>query len=119
MSDALDIAAESDALTIARWCWPEEQWHQNYANVLPSTAGGIGFDDTSMDDPDGYFAVSDAERVVIERGHGRAYGLALLDHLDIGITAWCSDHAEVIATAPLDARMRALAATIRAVQDSA
>ena len=54
-----------------------------------------------------------AEAVLIARGLGHSYARALLDHLDIGIHAWCVDHADTIAHASLAARVRAMAAVVR------
>ena len=102
------------ALRIARWCWPERQWISNPDNIDHAIAysedpHGWYWDATELDD------VRAAEQVVIERGLAEEYGRALCiatkaiicidDDLQYdGIAA--------IATAPLDARVRALLTVI-------
>jgi hypothetical protein len=117
--DALPTASASDALLIARWCWPgveyrEDEWG-NAVEVLDCQNLFLRND---------WRAIHHAERILIERGHAEAYGKALMQQDGIEIH-YCdsnsmSDHefcaeAAKLATAPLDARVRALAATIRAL----
>lgn len=119
----------SDALTIARFCWPERSWRHDTDGIAPDDvviSDGPEFaiyrDFTEIDD------VRVAELAVIERGLAKEYGKALLVELGMrgqeGDGSWTIsmlpgiDHAK-LATAPLDARVRALAAVIRAQEEKA
>lgn len=116
----------NDALTVARWCWPQE---------LPD--GWIWCDDGTYSlaifDPDSadcngndqaLHGVRDAERVLIERGHADAYGKAIARELDqesylpgasfAVTTSWFM--LAMIATLSPAARIRAMAAVIRTLE---
>lgn len=56
--------------------------------------------------------VTQAERVLVERGHQEAYGLALMNAL--GTVILTKRGAAALATAPLDVRIRAILSVIRA-----
>ena len=105
------------ALRIVRWCWPERVWVRDPDGIDPDLAYSDGppfsiyRDFTERDD------VAHAERVVIERGLAEDYGCALVDELGFGgppgpdgpslYEVWGK-----IATAPIEARVRALLAVI-------
>jgi hypothetical protein len=100
------------ALVIARWCWPNEPWNLS-ANMRLATGAITGrpFYPDRMDD------VHAAELVVIERGLAEEYGRALA--FDLWPTEpkpkfTFSIALALAATAPLDARVRALVAAIEA-----
>jgi hypothetical protein len=117
---------ESDALTVAKWCWPTIGWRPgrhgdiNYAaadcnlNALGSRVWSPLQDANDA---------NCAERVLIERGLASAYGKALLQQDGIEIhycdshsmsdPEFCAESAK-LATASLDARVRAMAAVVRA-----
>lgn len=118
----------SAALVIARWCWPELPWEQAISDVQDVRTEVAGEVQALMDcDKCGHADdrfwnahdakdVTAAERILIERWHADAYGMALCDdfewvHADLSM-------AEVakIATAPLDARVRAMAAVIEKLE---
>lgn len=119
--------SDSDALTIARWCWPGRTWREGRYGVDDigiETADGFRF----KDDPKSLLVtrpedVHAAERVLIERGHAEAYGLAL-HALVVCEQPWdgkrgiipdiTANEIAQLATAPLDARVRAMVAVIRA-----
>ena len=118
---------ESDALIVAKWCWPEHDWSVMGVSPVGCKRGT----DTTMAyfEPKRWttdadlreFGVIDAERVVIERGLAEAYGKELA-YLAPGatetpssrpyLTIFYSDVA-AFATATQEARVRALAAVIR------
>lgn len=101
-----------DALTVARWCWPEpDEWTvSDMPYVIRDT------DDGRMPecfDPSSPHDVHEAEDVLIERGHAEAYGAWLTSELFGRQVVNTSERAALIATAPLDARVKAMAAVIR------
>jgi hypothetical protein len=59
--------------------------------------------------------VRNAERVLIERGHAEEYGRALIRELNL-YPLGSDEDAALCATAPLDARLRAMAAVIRGLE---
>ncbi len=124
-------AKESDALVVARWCWPSERWSET-AYVDRDGVRRVGalqgarptrFCSEEHED------VADAERVLIERGHAEAYGRALWVEVLDDVSSNEEEKADTrrsgmldihrgadfanLATAPLEARVRAMAATIR------
>lgn len=130
----------SDALTIARWCWPDCFWGEwpsgtqaikltgrNDANGNPiSIAEWWPADEDYCTRGATRESIADAERILIERGLESEYGHAIAIELqydsrgsDRGmflIEATEDDFAK-IATAPLAARVRAMAAVIRALEE--
>lgn len=120
-----------DALTVARWCWPEQTWGIDHKGQVYShgvqcfSCGHIewGKDGTKTHMLVTHADIADAERVLIERGMAEAYGfeLAKTCGLCVGYAPHyrgnmerdlCLAYAKA-ATASLDARVRAMAATIR------
>lgn len=103
----------SAALTIARWCWPEEYW-KTYGDESDSCLFGTESDFSADDWSD----VNAAELVLIERGHAEAYGRALWERTaDVPRNTpgmWMKY--ALIATAPLDARVRAMSAVIEKLE---
>jgi hypothetical protein len=99
----------SDALTVARWCWPDDDdWTSAWREQE------LGDEDRLQ--------ISEAERILIERGHGAAYGRALWEELrsslpdrvrapELKEDQW--EQMAAIATAPRAVRLRAMAETIR------
>jgi hypothetical protein len=93
------MSDESDALTIAKF---------------------VGYLTPERFDPELHDNVRDAERVLIERGYGDKYGQALCGEV-LGLEGAHPDNvylptmadATKLATSPLDARVRAMAAVIR------
>lgn len=106
------MSDESDALVIARWCWPEpDEWTvSDMPWVIRDTDDGQTPD---CFDPSSPHDIADAERVLIERGHAEAYGRALAFELSIDGYDDLWEFCAAAATAPLDARVKAMAATIR------
>lgn len=112
----------NDALTIARWCWPDaNEWRMSETGdwALRDTDDGRLPDSF---DPSIPYDVIYAEEVVIERGLRRQYGNEL--HKIVAEESGVGDFPDgdwdaTIATAPLDARVRAMAAAIRARSDPA
>jgi hypothetical protein len=123
----------SDALDIARWCWPEGTWKlragktglgvfavrvDDYLRTPAGESGGVPIYECSAQTTFQQGSVHDvaaAEAVVIERGLAKAYGCALLTELSQEQLEGFSGFEELarIATAPLAARVRALAAVVR------
>lgn len=115
----------SDALTIARWCWPSiEAWVQDGdASPACSCEKCVGFQFRSYDSDDHcpsgvrWYGVAAAESILIERGLAWNYGdaLAAILFADPRSNAMrFSEQFTMFATAPLAARVRAMAAVIRA-----
>jgi hypothetical protein len=98
----------SDAQLVAKWCWPNEDWQRLCAENGP-------------DFPFRWGGLHGAERVVIERGLAEQYGAELVAALGLfgrdvrewPVSADGEDFAK-LATAPLEVRVRALAAVVRA-----
>lgn len=112
----------SDALTVARWCWGDRPWHMHTSeSVWPcwhqDQESAVFCGDYGAD-------VAAAERILIERGHGEAYGTALIREIAPpwpirGPTvsfAYLGEAACAFATAPLAVRLRAMAEVIRHLQ---
>lgn len=116
----------TDALKIARFCWPAREWvadDEKFVRSLPCSGQDMGF---TLDETDGAYCemlslplwrMRDAELVLIERGLADGYAWYLLDELDLytpkEINKDCVlDVAWKCATAPLDARVRAMVAVI-------
>ena len=118
---------DSDALTIARWAWPEYDWKPDIGpDPDPDFAWRTGKSATlsrtrsvtlswAADDANN---VTDVERLMVERGHGEEYAQALcravLSATDPWPRGW-EDFA-MIRTAPLASIVRALVATIRKLE---
>ena len=125
----------SDALTIARWCWPKYTWKEGIESEVYTEE--CGTDDSCWEfwpdeyggrpqdcEQNGRKGVSDAESVLIECGLAENYGNALCwelwgnkNHPEFKFRGdWApnlgADLAE-LATAPLNVRVRAMAAVIR------
>lgn len=105
---------ESDALTIARWCWADKPW-QHFSD----TACSAWTSTKSLD----WMAVDSWKEIhAAERGLAEEYGRALYHELsgedwDPGaLLEFFADQYTKTATAPLDARVRAMAAVIREAQ---
>jgi hypothetical protein len=112
----------SDALTVARFCWPENTWHATESYWCPHVARRIPALRSSRFEADNRSHVAEAERILIERGHGAAYGRALWEELrsslpdrvrapELKEDQW--EQMAAIATAPRAVRLRAMAETIR------
>ncbi len=108
---------ESDALTVARWCWPESTWI--LVHDEPMTSDGLVFSEGEHDSLDGWYAVEDAERVLVERGEVEAYGFALWLCLfgESAHDAYEGAEFAKIAMAAPEVRVRAMAAVIRALKE--
>lgn len=112
----------SDALTIARWCWRARQWSlspDNRVRTSPDIGSPACFDPSMMDghvsEFETEYGVSSAEAVLIERGLAEEYGNAICVELCVeGRGKDLGTQCAMIATAPLAARVCALAAVIRA-----
>lgn len=99
----------SDALVIARWRDPvifralDERSAKTVADTYAESARWI----------------AESERILIERGHGDAYGEALGCALLAKHDPWprCFEDIAQLATAPLGARVRAMAAVIRGLPE--
>ena len=102
----------SDALKIAKWRWPKSVWDWT---VYDDGSGAINREHKF--DAQHHGDVHEVELVLIERGLAEQYGLYLLAELfgraGVALTD-LPDRATRIATAPLDARIRALVAVIDA-----
>lgn len=124
MADDPGPMTDSDALLIARWCWPGRTWREGpngVDDIIVETDAGIRF----KDDPKSFLVcrhedVSAAESVLLSRGHAVAYGRELWiefvgsDADRFGVDGWA--RYAWVATAPLDCRVRALAAVIRELE---
>ncbi len=117
-------ATDSDALAIARFCWPEQTWEPfrdsteaHAVNELGECAGPHFSGRTRA-------GLALAECALVERGHAEAYGRALVKEIrwdgpelpaetpsGAVLFGWYAH----LATAPLDARVRAMAAVIRSL----
>lgn len=120
---------DSDALVVCRWCWPCCEWKEapeidgekaaRHVVDYMSCKRGHPMGDFTLADDD-FYGVNCAERVLIERGLAEAYGRELVAELGIrtfsGGGGWTEPWAIAVhaAAAPLDARIRALAAVVRA-----
>ena len=104
MSDSTDA---ENALTVARWCWPEDS-----LGAQDCIRSFMEFDGDHRD------FIAAAEAVVRERGLGEEYGRGLLGVLGFwrGLALLNFDEMATIATAPLHARLAALAAVAREAQ---
>jgi len=110
----------SDALTVARWCWPEHgPWQMGTPDPLPTPipmSRARWFDPERWED-DRFVAchgVLAAEAALIERGLAEEYGEELCVELfGMSVPSSARD-ACGLATAPLPARLRALASVVRA-----
>lgn len=107
----------NDAMTIALWCWPAEVKPNMVKPKGEFSVIVFSVDDWSESELNRY-GVHDAERILTERGLAEEYGRALERELsdsfdDDGEPTW-ADSARM-ATAPLDARVRAMAAVIRSL----
>jgi hypothetical protein len=94
-----------DLLALARFCWPEQAWATRVVGDPKFT-------------PD---SVAAAEAILIERGLGSAYADALgklvcMEWVQVNGQAAVLTSQEIlcIATAPLDARVRAMVQVVRA-----
>lgn len=99
--DALDVAM----LTVCRWRDPRfSEWSDDAQLVLAET----------------YCKnrewVAAAERALVERGLGFAYGVKLLEELGIADAMWPEEAAATIRTAPLEVCLRAMARVVREKQ---
>ena len=107
-----------NALIVARWCWDAQSWTASKVSgccIAQSLNVGYPadvFDAESRDD------IAAAEAVVRERGLGEEYGRGLLGVLGFwrGLALLNFDDMATIATAPLPARLAALAAVAREAQ---
>lgn len=111
-------------LRIVRFCWPHGQWFMDSSVTLVAfdrspvhqAKGAAGYFDPALGS-----SVNAAEAVLIERGHAEAYGRALLDVVATPELADKEGKADpalfaALATAPLDARVRAMAAVIEKLE---
>ena len=109
-----------DALDVARFCWPEHEWKSldrglsacRRADCRP----GWNFTDyLTIWRADNREDIAAAERVVVERGLGEEYGKWIA--VELGPPPESLEryfgYVAKIATAPLDARLRALAVVAR------
>lgn len=76
------------ALTIARFCWPDGEWATAHPGREPyaQRSDGQCFTESSMDGCvhcGDWLCVADAERALVERGLGEEYGRAL--SIELGI----------------------------------
>lgn len=123
--------SESDALIVARWCWPERLWVEwgdgkqasdvtGRVDVQGNPIGACNWWPRDFEFERDSFA--DAEQVVIARGLAERYGSALA--LEVLGPVWELQPGPTIcnitgvefaklATAPLPVRLRALAAVAR------
>ena len=114
------MANESDALVIARWCWPAPDWKWHEADdIAPAGCVCCGNEFWPIEPRH----VHDAESVLIERGLAAEYGHALQmqEGIDIGYcrdapTAEFDTEVTKVAHAPLEVRVKAMAATIRSLK---
>lgn len=123
----------SDALEIAKFCWPEQPWKDDadsaYTDEDDAEGYTYSFWGTRLDDDDDVeyqirrHGVASAERILVERGMAQEYALALLAHLHLlhkHDEGWLIEEDVVkIAMAPAEARVRAMLAVIRAAKASA
>ena len=115
------MSDESDALVVARWCWPAIAWINHCGDLCSADESRFWY----FDDWD---CIHDAEQIVLARGlakqYGEALGHALLDtsaclRKNCAGDRWsewmdvCGEDLASIATAPLPARLRALANVAR------
>ena len=95
------------AFKIARWCWPEAanaKTESDYAKKDRAIGQQLARD---------WPTIRAAELVLIERGLAEEYGRKLLDEICDARDTWSENEAaSLCATAPLDARCRALLAVI-------
>jgi hypothetical protein len=116
------VATDSDALTIARWCWPEDEGDDYYG---PKATFCLGMEELlrgEKQDGLAMWAVRAAERIVMELGHAKTYGRELARHFGFKTPILMDDggaehsiRLAMAATAPLDVRVRAMAAVIRSL----
>ena len=91
------------ALRIARWMWPAAEWRSLCGRAHSDTHRELRFDPWSWSN------VHLAELALIERGLADVHGRAILSTLGFGHGQQCHGvMASRIATASLDARVRAL-----------
>lgn len=114
----------SDALRIARWCWPETSWIQRFKNSPTcSCENCVGFNERLDADnencPSGvhWYGVSSAESILFSRGLTKEYDEALCREVlgarpDSPDAVVCPDHLSRIATASLEMRVRAMVSVI-------
>jgi len=98
---------ESDALAIAKWCWPE-------------VSGEIGINPMRAHNP-AYWPhdwVYQAELILIERGYEFEYGneLSAVLGLESSYEGYGFEDIAMAATATLDVRVRAMAAVIKSLK---
>lgn len=111
----------NDALTVARWCWPDEPHNPGFRLLADKTFALSVFDPEEWEGSErSQFGVRSAESVVIERGLAVQYGATLLAALDGADLYSGGGRYDLdgywlarLATAPIGARLRALAAVIR------
>lgn len=121
-----------DVLVIARWCWPDRSWRawgrSEQAEVYRESDGlcmaewwpcdGLGYRES----------IADAEKILIERGHADRYGREPARALYPDGESWMEGARFAVtttwhiigklATAPLDVRVKALAAVIRSLAEA-
>ena len=115
----------SDALKIARFCWPGKEWRIGTVDGTLYWKDGNSFNLDASWNPNDLNEIAVAEAVLIERGLGEEYGMQLFRHTqhtaieasyddgrNPGVEADYHDLA-MIATAPLDARVRAMVKVIK------
>ena len=93
----------AELLEIARFAWPDGHWESSEMGSLLNPIAGRTFSCRRWQD------VHAAELAVIEEGFGAQYGVALSAALNIDLDRFRThlDFAK-LATAPIDARLRAL-----------
>jgi len=105
----------SDALEIARWAWPDKRWSERIDRSTACVWIDLKRSASGEFDVGRFDSLQDAELVLIERGLAEEYGQKLWAEVwdrPFGLGNGLS--IARIATAPLDARVRAILAVIRA-----
>lgn len=117
--------SRDDALTVAKFCWPDVPWQADvggdpafvFALVQPDPRHSDKIEEHARSFED-VADIADAERILVARGLGEAYGRELRCALGFDKGCYWISMADIAAirNAPLDVCLRAMAAAIREAQ---